>query len=146
MGEIAYLLANASVMPVWLLLVFAPRAAITQRMAATPLVPALYAVLYAGLLVTSMVAGGDGDMGSMAGLRLAFERDVVLLLAWVHYLCFDMVVGLWVYRDARRNGLSWWLVGPCLAGCLFFGPVGFVAYAALRRAKLGLTEWDSPNA
>ena len=143
MGETAYLLANASVMPVWLLLVFAPGAAITQRLAATPLVPALYALLYAGLLLGSMVIGGDGDMGSMAGLRLAFERDVVLLLAWVHYLCFDMVVGMWIFRDARQNGLSWWLVGPCLAGCLFFGPFGFLSYALLRWAKLGLRGWSA---
>ncbi len=142
MGETAYLIANASVLPVWWLLVFAPRAALTRRLASTPFVPGLYAVLYAALLVGSMTVGGDGDMGSMAGLRIAFERDVVLLLAWVHYLCFDMVVGMWISRDALRRGITWWIVGPCLVATLMFGPLGLLAYAVARRVRAGAVRWD----
>lgn len=142
MGELAYGIANASIVPVWLLLVFAPRWALTERLASTPVVPALYAVLYAALLVGSLAVGGDGGMASLVDLRLAFERDVVLLLAWVHYLCFDMLVGMWIRRDALRRGLSWWVVGPCLVGTLMFGPAGFVAYAVARRALAGATTWD----
>lgn len=141
-GETSYLLANASVLPVWLLMVFAPHTRLTERLTATPLVPLAYALLYATLLVGTMTTGGDGDMGSMAGLRTAFERDGVLLLAWVHYLCFDMVVGMWELRDAKRLGLSWWGVGPCLVGTLMFGPFGFAAYLALRWFQAGKTTWD----
>lgn len=141
MGETAYLLANLSVAPVWLLMILAPNARLTERLVATPLVPALYAVLYVGLLVATTATGGDGDMGSMAGLRVAFERDGVLLLAWVHYLCFDMVVGMWEVRDAKRLGLSWWAVGPCLLFTLMFGPFGFLGYCALRYARAGDATW-----
>ena len=144
MGETAYLIANASVAPVWLLMIFAPTASITERMTRTPLVPALYAVLYSCLLIGSFVLPGEGSMSSLADLRIAFERDLVLLLAWVHYLSFDMVVGMWEYRDARKHGLSWWAVGPCMAGTLMFGPFGMLAYVVLRRVMAGQTDWEAP--
>ncbi len=144
MGEMAYLIANVSVVPVWLLLVFAPRARITERMASTPLIPALHAALYVALLVGSMAMGGGGDLSSLAGLRQAFQSDTVLLLAWVHYLCFDMVVGMWLYRDARRLGITWWAAGPCLVGTLMFGPAGFLGYAVARRIMVGAVAWDKP--
>ncbi len=140
LGETWYLIANASVAPVWLLLILAPRAALTERVAATPLVPAIYALVYVGLLVPALT-GGSGDMASLEGLRAAFEQDAALLLAWVHYLCFDMAVGMWAYREGRRLGMSWWVVGPCLAGTLMFGPAGFVAFVAARRLMTGVSAW-----
>ena len=141
MGETAYLLANASVLPVWALMVFVPAASVTQRLTATPAVPALYAVGYALLLIGTLVRGGDGDMASLDGLRAGFERDAVLLMAWLHYLCFDMVVGMWICNDARSKELSWRWVGPCLVGTLMAGPVGWLCYLVGRRAKAGATGW-----
>ena len=81
------------------------------------------------------------DRASLAGLRLSFERDSVLLLAWVHYLCFDMVVGMWVLRDAKRLAIGSWWVGPCLLFTLLLGPIGFGAYALLRWRRVGATGW-----
>jgi hypothetical protein len=101
----------------------------------------LYAVLYTALLVGGSALGGEGTMGSMAGLRVAFERDEVLLLAWVHYLCFDMFVGLWEMRDAKRLDLPWIAVAPCLILTLLFGPFGFGSYLALRWLKAGASHW-----
>ena len=141
MGETAYLLANASVLPVWALMVFVPAASVTQRLTATPAVPALYAVGYALLLIGTLVRGGDGDMASLDGLRAGFERDAVLLMAWLHYLCFDMVVGMWIRNDARARDLSWRWVGPCLVGTLMVGPVGWLCYLVGRRVKTGATGW-----
>lgn len=141
MGETAYLLLNASVLPVWALMVFAPSAAVTQRITATPLMPVVYAVVYTALLLGGNVFGGEGHMGSLAGLRVAFEQDSVLLLAWVHYLCFDMAMGMWAFRDAQRLELSWARVAPCLLFTLLLGPFGFAAYVALRFVKAGATAW-----
>ena len=144
MSELAYILVNASVMPFWVLMVVAPGSQITKRITATPLVPALYALVYSALLVPSLLFPAEGGgMHSLDALRIGFDRDVVLLLAWVHYLSFDMATGMWVYRDARRLKLSWAAVGPCLVFTLMLGPFGFGAYTLLRWFRAGATAWES---
>ena len=142
MTDTAYFLANASVVPVWALMVFAPRATLTERLTSTPLIPVLYGMLYITLVIAHFFIGGEGDMWTLDGLRLSFTRDLVLLLAWVHYLCFDMVVGMWALRDAKRLQLSWWMVGPCLVLMLFLGPAGFVCYVLVRRWMGGAKRWE----
>ena len=77
---------------------------------------------------------GGGDMGSLDGLREGFEQDPILLLAWVHYLSFDLFVGMWITRDRARLGLSPWPVAPCLLLTLMLGPVGLALYLGLRWA------------
>ena len=143
MGELSYLVANASVMPVWLLMIAAPKSVITRSLIRTPLVPIFYAVLYAALLIASLVAGGDGGMDSLDSLRISFERDSLLLMAWVHYLCFDMVVGMWEVRDARRLGIEPRWLAPCLVFTLMLGPIGFAMYVAVRWFKTRTLDFDA---
>ena len=135
--ETAYTIANMSVMPVWLAMMFAPRAALTRRLVQSPAVPLVYAAAYAALFVTSFFTESGGGFATMAELRAAFDSDVVLLMAWVHYLCFDMVVGMWEVRDAERHELSAWVLAPCLFFTLMAGPIGFGLYYGVRRAKTG---------
>ena len=143
MPELPWMVINASVLPVWLCMMLAPSSALSQRLAALPAIPAAWAVLYSTLLLASSVTGGDGSMASMAELRVAFDRDLVLLLAWVHYLCFDMIVGMWELRDARRLDLPRPLVTVCLAMTLFFGPAGFLLYCIARWRLRGATGWTA---
>jgi len=139
--ESIYLLFNASVMPVWAVMIFAPHSRFADRLTATPIVPLVYAVVYVTLFAISLPGGGEGSMGSMEGLRIAFERDAMLLMAWVHYLCFDMAVGMWELRDARKNGISGFLLAPCLFFTLMLGPSGLMMYVGVRYAKTGHLRW-----
>jgi hypothetical protein len=142
MGEHLYFFFNLSVVPFWLLMMAAPGSALTQRLVRTPAVPAAYAALYLSLLLTSVVIGNEGNIASLAGLRLVFESDAPLLLAWVHYLCFDMVVGMWEVRQAQRHGLSKWLLALCLFLTLMYGPVGFLLFVGVRWFKTRSIAWE----
>jgi hypothetical protein len=130
--EALFTLASSVAALCWLPLVFAPRSAFTARYTSTPLAPLAFAVVYAVLVGVMWLTPGDGGMDSLASLRQGFARDPVLLLAWVHYLSFDMMVGFWEVRDSRRLGLSPWLVAPCLVGTFLLGPLGLLAYCTLR--------------
>ena len=141
MNETIYLLFNASVLPVWAALILVPYSRFTERLITTPLVPLLYAVAYLVLFALGL-GGGEGGMGSLADLRVAFERDVILLMAWVHYLCFDMAVGMAIVRDARRHEVSAWSLAPCLVLTLMLGPSGLLLYCGLRLWKVGHLRMD----
>jgi hypothetical protein len=115
----------------WLPLVFLPRA----RWATTvvPLaVPSLIAVVYIVLIATSL-PGSEGGFSSLEGVRTLFESPWALLAGWAHYLAFDLFIGGWEVRDARRRGVPHLLVVPALVLTFLLGPAGLLSYVVIRQ-------------
>jgi hypothetical protein len=123
-------IAGDLVLPVWLLLIFAPRWRWTQRLAAF-VMPLLLAAVYAALILHGGRVQGGG-FGSLAQVARLFTSQDLLLAGWIHYLAFDLFTGAWQSRDALRLGLSRWLVAPCLVLTFLFGPIGLALYLLLR--------------
>lgn len=129
-------LANAAVMPAWALLALAPRWQLTRRLVHSALYPALLGVAYAAGFAATFEGGasasGGADLSGLAGIGAAFAQPRILLVGWLHYLCFDLFVGAWQARDAQRHGVSHWLLLPCLFLTLMAGPLGLLLYLAVR--------------
>jgi len=121
------------VLPGWLLLVFLPRWKWTARLVCPVLIPLVLAVVYLWLVATTF-GRTPGGFGSLAEVSQLFQNQWVLLAGWIHYLAFDLFVGSWEVRDARRNGVHHLLVVPCLVLTFLLGPVGLLLYFALRAA------------
>ena len=128
--------ASTLVLPGWLLLVFLPRWKWTTTFVTSWLIPAILAVAYLVLFLLYFGAAPDGfsSFGSLAGVKALFQHDPMLLAGWIHYLCFDLFVGSWEVRDARRLGVHHLFVIPCLGLTFMMGPVGLLAYFVLRLA------------
>lgn len=125
-------IVNPLVLPGWALLIFAPRWAWTQRIAAVGL-PLVLAVFYLVTLATALREGGGGSFNSLEGVATLFQSRMALLAGWIHYLAFDLFIGAWEVRDAQHRGLQHGLVVPCLLLTFLFGPIGLLCYFALRR-------------
>ena len=128
--EQLFSMLNMVTIVAWLPLVFFPR----MRWATT-LVPvmmaALLAVVYAALVVVTL-PWADGGFSSLAGVRALFDNPWGLLAGWTHYLAFDLFIGGWEVRDARRRGIPHLLVVPVLALTFLFGPGGLLLYLGIR--------------
>jgi len=96
-------------------------------------VPALFAVLYIGLIVSTF-GRVDGGFSTLAGVAVLFTNQWLLLAGWVHYLAFDLLVGTWEVQDAQARRIPHALVVPCLFVTFMFGPAGWLLYLALRAA------------
>jgi hypothetical protein len=96
-------------------------------------------MLYAGL-IGAFWTSGEGDFGSLAGVAKLFEHPGLLLAGWVHYLAFDLLVGVWEREETQRIGLSRWLLAPCLALTFMLGPLGWLAFMAVRSFRLRTLE------
>jgi hypothetical protein len=131
--EQLFSLCGALVLPGWLLLVFLPRWKWTARLVCPVVIPLLLALVYLWLVATTL-GRTPGDFNSLAGVAQLFQNPRALLAGWIHYLAFDLFVGSWEVRDARRVGLHHLLVVPCLVLTFLFGPVGLLLYFALRAA------------
>lgn len=125
--EQLFSIANLTAMLGWILMIVLPRWRWTARIVLSGLIPLLLSLVYLVLIVTTF-GRTEGGFGSLAEVAKLFRSDWVLLAGWVHYLVFDLFVGSWELRDAQRNGLSHWLVIPCLLLTFLFGPIGFLLY------------------
>ncbi|HVF44850.1 MAG TPA: ABA4-like family protein [Pyrinomonadaceae bacterium] len=127
----------------WLLLVFLPRWRWTARLVCPVVIPTLLALVYLWLVATTF-GRTPGGFGSLAEVSLLFRNPRALLAGWIHYLAFDLFIGSWEVRDARRVGLRHLLVVPCLVLTFLFGPVGLLLYFALRAGlRRGLAVGDA---
>jgi hypothetical protein len=128
-------LSGLLVLPFWALLIFLPTWRWTARLMASPAVAAAPALLYAALVIPHVVsilpAVMSPKLGEIAALLGSPEGAVI---AWAHFLCFDLFVGRWIYLDARERGISSLVVSPILFFTLMLGPIGFLAYLVARAA------------
>jgi hypothetical protein len=134
--ETVFQLANALVLPQWLLMVVAPRWSATRWLMDAYLIPVGLAAIY----VSYLFSGGPvdfGSFGSLAGLKALFANggDGVMLAGWVHYLAFDLVAGSVVLRDAQARQVPHWLVIVPLLFCFMLGPVGLLLYWLIRTVR-----------
>jgi len=131
--EQLFSLANAIAALSWLLLVLLPRQRWVTGVITGRAVPALLAVLYIGLIVSTF-GRVDGGFSTLAGVAALFTNQWLLLAGWVHYLAFDLLVGTWELQDAQARRIPHALVVPCLFVTFMFGPAGWLLYLALRAA------------
>ena len=124
-------IANPVALIGWLALALSPLAPRITQIVAGLVIPLLMAVLYSGLILAHW-STAPGGFGSLAQVMALFTSPPVALAGWVHYLAFDMLIGAWIARSAARDGIAHLLVLPCLALTFLFGPIGFLAFTALR--------------
>ncbi|HSG88221.1 MAG TPA: ABA4-like family protein [Pseudomonadales bacterium] len=133
MNDTIFSLAGALAMIGWLGLVFLPRVDLVVKVIARLVIPALIAIVYAGLMLANLDAAPEaGGFGSLAGVKALFGVDGLLLAGWIHYLAFDLFVGSWEVEDARARGVPHLLVLPCLFATFMAGPAGLGLYLLLR--------------
>jgi hypothetical protein len=112
-------------------------------LALSPLAPRLLVVLGGVVLPLVLSAGytaivlahwasGQGGFDSLRSVEQLFQNRWLLLAGWVHYLAFDLLLGAWQVRTARREGMAHWMVLPCLLATLMFGPAGYLLFQCLR--------------
>jgi hypothetical protein len=118
----------------WLVLMLAPRTSAWPRRLVV-VAALLLAMVYAAL-IGAFITQGRGDFQSLAGVARLFEHPGLLLAGWVHYLVFDLLVGVWEREEAARIGVSRWSLLPCQLLTFLFGPIGWLAFMALRQLRL----------
>ena len=100
-------------------------------------------LLYAVLIALFFFRVEGGGFFSLAAVQTLFTDPHVALAGWVHYLAFDLFVGLWIAARADTMGLNRLVQVPILLATFMFGPLGFVLFqavcagdAALRREAM----------
>lgn len=128
--ETAFSAASLLAMLGWLLLLASPWIPIWSDRIAGGLLPVTLATGY--LALCFIPSDQTGGFGSLASVMERFSHEQAMLAGWVHYLAFDLVIGAWACRTARDKGIRFAFVAPCLPLIFFLGPIGFLAFQAVK--------------
>jgi hypothetical protein len=105
---------------------------------------AVLSLVYVFLILGYFFRIEGGGFGSIAEVRALFMSDPVLLAGWVHYLAFDLFVGIWIATQADALGIHRLLQVPILAATFIFGPLGLLLHFGLAAGRhLGKREVQS---
>jgi hypothetical protein len=138
--------ANVLALVMWAALILLPRWPALLSAAlflGVGLLCTVYTLGLAGILTGFLdPVGGSGaglDFGSIDGVRAIFASDGGATIGWIHYLAFDLFVGIWIARDADAKGFSRLVQAPILLATFLAGPFGLLIWLAIRerRARAG---------
>ena len=127
-------LCNTFAMAGWIILIFLPMWNASDKFI-IGIIITLFAVIYTYYMVTNLSAIDMKSFGSLKGVTALFTNPLAVLIGWVHYLAFDLMVGIWIKKNAVTYGISHWVVIPCLLLTFMFGPIGLLLYLLIRFAK-----------
>jgi prepilin signal peptidase PulO-like enzyme (type II secretory pathway) len=130
-AEQIFSIANLIAMLSWIILAVAPRWILTRKIILSGAIPLLLAAAYL-ILIVLFFGRAEGGFGSLPEVMKLFTNEWATLAGWIHYLAFDLFVGIWEVKDSRARGISHWFVIPCLVLTFLFGPIGFLLYSVLR--------------
>lgn len=121
------------VAPVWALMLLAPRWRVTRRVVASPwvAVPATAAYVAAVVPVLGDVLAAVAQP-ELAGVAALLGTPAGAMVAWAHFLAFDLFVARWIFLDSRERAVGHVVLAPILVATLMLGPVGLLAHLAVR--------------
>lgn len=121
-------IANTLAFFMWLLMIFLPKWKVTRFLMDYKVVPLLLSIVYGVYIIKAILIGGAMDFGSLQSVMALFTEENAVLAGWVHYLAFDLLVGIWILKQNEDIGIHHLLLIPCLAGTFMFGPLGFLLF------------------
>ena len=128
-------IANLIAMPMWVLMIFLPKWKATRILIDYKIIPIGLSILYTIYIVISLKDGGGMDFSSLGSVMKLFTAENAVLAGWIHYLAFDLLVGMWILDQNRNIGIHHLLIIPCLLGSFMLGPIGFLLYMIMRAIK-----------
>ncbi|MFG2649440.1 ABA4-like family protein [Streptomyces sp. NPDC048436] len=132
--------------PVWLLMIFAPGHRLTARVAASPLtvvpVLAVYMTMALPVFPELWTAVSSPDIDGFRDLLVLANGAGAI---WAQVIAWDLLIGQWMYREARRTGVHPLVMGPLLVLTILLSPFGLLLFLLLRKVRAGRPDRDQPR-
>ena len=128
-------IANLLAMLMWILMIVLPKWKPTVLLMDYKVVPIVLSLGYAAYIIKAIIIGGMMDFGSLASVMALFTEENAVMAEWIHYLAFDLLVGMWIMDQNKKLEIHHLLIVPCLLGAFMFGPIGFLLFTIIKTLK-----------
>jgi hypothetical protein len=132
---IVFSIASVIALPMWVLMLFFSKWKVTQFLIDFKVIPLALAFIYAIYIFQAIQIGGMMDFGSLTSIMALFTEKNALLAGWVHYLAFDLLVGMWMLDQNKELRINQLLMAPCLFLTFMLGPIGFLLFMIIKTIK-----------
>lgn len=133
-ADLLFKLASTFVLMGWILLIFFPRWNKSGFIVEWG-IAGILALAYTVLVLSGLGQFNPESFSTLASVKALFQEDSAVVAGWIHYLCFDLLTGLYIVRKAYQSGFSHWIAVLCLPFTFMFGPMGFLLFSIIRLAK-----------
>ena len=135
--EIYFGIFNLIALIPWLLMICFPDHKITgictDRQIPVVMLCSIYFVLF-----SIQILGPNNtfvDFMDFNSVKQAFSNDLVMLLGWVHYLAFDLFIGIYIFENMKQQLKMRLSLRMILVITLFLGPIGYLIFALSGRSR-----------
>lgn len=116
-------------------MIIVPNWKVTQSLITHKAIPIVLSLVYIVYITKAMMISGSLDFGSLASVMALFTEENAVLGGWVHYLAFDLIVGMYILDQNKTLRIKHWLIVPCLLCTFMLGPIGFLLFVIIKKVK-----------
>ena len=128
-------IASMITMPMWILMIFLPKWKATRFLINFKVIPLALAFIYAIYIFQAIQIGGMMNFGSLKSIMALFTEENAVLAGWIHYLAFDLLIGMWMLDQNKELSINQLIMAPCLFLTFMLGPIGFLLFTIIKTTK-----------
>ena len=128
-------IANMIAIPMWVLMLFFQKWKVTRFLIDFKVIPLALAFMYAIYIFQAIQISGMMDFGSLTSVITLFTEENAVLAGWIHYLAFDLIVGMLVLDQNKELKINQLVMAPCLFLTFMLGPIGFLLFMIIKTIK-----------
>ena len=132
---IVFSIASVIALPMWVLMLFFSKWKVTQFLIDFKVIPLALAFMYAIYIFQAIQTSGMMDFGSLTSVITLFTEENAVLAGWIHYLAFDLIVGMLVLDQNKELKINQLVMAPCLFLTFMLGPIGFLLFMIIKTIK-----------
>jgi Domain of unknown function (DUF4281) len=126
----SFKIANTLALIAWLLLILLPRTSWLIFALRRGFIGCICFV-YTAVVFRFIREVDGGGFSSLVEVKALFGSDAVVFAGWLHYLAFDLFVGLWIAEQSDLKKIHRFFQAPILAATFLLGPLGLLLFFAL---------------
>ena len=120
----------------WLLIIIFPTFKITKVIVRSGFLSLFFCLSYLVICLVAIASKSPGGFQNLNQLMLLFESKDWVLTGWIHYLAFDLFIGIWILDDSMKHNIKHSSLIPSLVFTFILGPIGLIIYYISKTIKL----------
>ena len=120
----------------WFFLIFLPNLKFTKIMILSGFLSIFFCFSYMIICFISITSKAPGGFQNLNELMVLFKSKDWVLTGWIHYLAFDLFIGVWIFHDSLKSNMKHATIIPSLFLTFILGPFGFLTYYIYKSFKL----------
>lgn len=130
--DVIFQLSNTIALLGWLVLVIASPFWVSFDKLLIGIVVTLFTFTYFWLLAQNFKFSEMEKFSTLDGVMELFTSKIAVTTAWLHFLAFDLMAGIWIKKNAVQHGIKHLILLPCFFFTFMIGPVGVLLYLLIR--------------